>query len=127
MDGEVVHLISMYITENCGFLHHIYHGDVILADRGFLTEESLGARGASLCIPAFTKGKDQLSAAEANVRIHVERIIGCAHQGFTILNAAGVLPKEYFWQKENNVLLLNSIVKVFCILKSMCESIVSFE
>ena len=38
------------------------------------------AHGASLCIPAFTKGKDQLAADEiertrniANVRIHVER------------------------------------------------------
>ena len=38
---------------------------------------------ASLCIPAFTKGKDQLSLIEveetraiAIVRIHVERVIG---------------------------------------------------
>ena len=41
-------------------------------------------RQARLHIPAFTKGKDQLSAIEvhetrttANVRIHVERVIGC--------------------------------------------------
>jgi len=39
---------------------------------------------ASLHIPAFTKGKSQLSALEvektctiANVRIHVKRVIGC--------------------------------------------------
>ena len=51
---------DQYITDHSGFLHHILCGDIILADRGFLIEESLGARGASLCIPAFTKGKDQL-------------------------------------------------------------------
>jgi len=44
----------------CGFLHHILPEDVILVDRGFLIEESLGAYGASLQIPAFAKGKDQL-------------------------------------------------------------------
>ena len=125
---------DQYITENCGFLRHIYHGDVILADRGFLIEEAIGARGASLCIPAFTKGKDQLSAAEvektrniANVRIHVERIIGCVRQRFTILSATGVLPKEYFQQKENNVLLLDAIIKVCCALNNMCAPIVPFE
>lgn len=125
---------DQYITENCGFLRHIYHGDVILADRGFLIEEAIGARGASLCVPAFTKGKDQLSAAEvektrniANVRIHVERIIGCVRQRFTILSATGVLPKEYFQQKESDVLLLDAIVKVCCALNNMCEPIVPFE
>ena len=49
---------DQHISENSGFLHHILPGDVILADRGFLIEESLGACGASLQIPAFTKGKD---------------------------------------------------------------------
>ena len=45
--------------------------------------ESVGIMQASLRIPAFTKGKDQLSPIEveetrtiANVRIHVERVIG---------------------------------------------------
>jgi len=69
---------DQFITEHSGFLKHVLSGDIILADRGFLIEESLGARGASLYIPAFTKGKDQLTASEiektrniANVRIHV--------------------------------------------------------
>ena len=76
------HTSDQHITEKCGLLYHILHGDIILADQGFLIEEAIGACGASLCIPAFTRGKDQLSAAEvektrniANVRIHVERII----------------------------------------------------
>lgn len=49
-----------------------------MADRGFLIREELLCRGASLVIPSFTKGKNQLSRTEviqsrkiANVRIHV--------------------------------------------------------
>ena len=56
---------------------------MVLADRGFDISESVGMMQARLHIPAFTKGKDQLLALEieetrsiANVRIHVERVIG---------------------------------------------------
>lgn len=49
---------------------------------------------ATLLIPAFTKGKDQLTAVEvhetrtiANVRIHVERVIGFIKQKYTILQS----------------------------------------
>ena len=71
-----------YITQNCGILNHLIPGDVVLADRGFDIAESVGLMQAQLNIPAFTKGKPQLSAVEdhetrtiANVRIHVERVI----------------------------------------------------
>ena len=57
--------------------------DLVLADRGFNIEESVGLYAARLQIPSFTKGKPQLSALDiettrslANVRIHVERVIG---------------------------------------------------
>ena len=57
--------------------------------------------GARLEIPAFIKGREQLSAREiettrklANVRIHVERVIGVIRQRFTVLSATGVLSKE---------------------------------
>ena len=56
---------------------------MVLADRGFDIAEDLGLRGTTLAIPAFTKGKLQLSQREvetsrtiSNVRIHVERAIG---------------------------------------------------
>ena len=56
---------------------------MILADRGFLIEEDVAIQGARLVIPAFTKGKQQLSKREveqsrqmACVCIHVERVIG---------------------------------------------------
>ena len=46
---------------------------------------------AKLHIPAFTRGKSQLSATEveetrkiANVRIHVERVIGYVRQKYKI-------------------------------------------
>ena len=125
---------DQFITENSGFLDNILAGDVILAepDRGFLIEEALGACGASLYIPAFTRGKDQLSAMEiektrniANVRIHVERVIGCVR--LTILNTTGVLPKEYYQQKQDDVVLLDAIVKVCCALNNICEGVVPFE
>ena len=68
-----------YLTEHCGILKKILPGDIVLADRGFDISDSIGAMQAKLHIPAFTKGKDQLSALEveetrsiANVRKHVE-------------------------------------------------------
>ena len=53
-----------YITENCGILKKLLSGDVVLADRGFDIAESVGAMQAKLHIPAFTKGKSQLSPLE---------------------------------------------------------------
>ena len=71
-----------HITENSSFLQIILPGDVVLADRGFNVADCLGAVRATLHIPSFTKGKDQLTAFEveqtrniANVRIHLERVI----------------------------------------------------
>ena len=72
-----------YLTENCGFLEHLLPGDMVIADRGFTIAESVGLKQAKLVIPAFTKGKSQLDPVDvektrgiANVRIHVERVIG---------------------------------------------------
>lgn len=71
------------ITQQSGFLKHIWYGDVVLADRGFNVSEDLAVLGAHLKIPAFTKGKKQLTQEEvettrqlARSRIHIERVIG---------------------------------------------------
>ena len=83
---------DQHITEHCGILQKLCPGDVVLADRmGFNVAEAIGSVGASLDIPAFTKGKKkQLSPIEientrsiANVRIHVECVIGSVRQRFS--------------------------------------------
>ena len=53
-----------HITEHCGILDKIIPGDVILADRGFDIADSVGVMQGCLHIPAFTKGKNQLSALD---------------------------------------------------------------
>jgi len=64
---------------NSGILKKLLPGDAILADHGFDIQESVGLLCATLKMPAFIKGKSQLSGIEveqtrhiANVRIHVE-------------------------------------------------------
>ena len=71
-----------YLTEHSDFLKHILSGDVALVDRGFDIAYSIGLYCGELIIPAFTKGKAQLSSLDvettrriAPVRIHVERVI----------------------------------------------------
>ena len=66
----------------------------MLADRGFDIADSVGMYQAKLYIPAFTKGKKQLSANEvedtrkiANVRIHVERVIGLVRRKYVMLQS----------------------------------------
>ena len=79
------------ITEKCGILENLLPGDVVLADRGFGIEESVGLYCANLRIPAFTRGKSQLSAFEAestrkiaNVRIDMETSSGWSAKDFSI-------------------------------------------
>ena len=67
------------ITQTCGFLDTLEYGDVVLADRRFNIHDDMAVIGDKLEIPAFTKGKSQLSRAEveksrrlARVQIHVE-------------------------------------------------------
>lgn len=78
-DGWGGRVSDKHLTEE----RNLLPGDVILADRGFDIAESVGLFCARIKIPAFTKGKKQLSGIEveqtrriANVRIHVERFIG---------------------------------------------------
>lgn len=86
--------MSDKFPECCGILDKLLPGDVVLADRGFDISESVGMMQAQLHIPAFTKGKSQLSATEvmntrtiANVRIHGERVIGNVKQRCSILQS----------------------------------------
>ena len=116
-----------YLTENCGFIDKFLPGDV-LADRGFNIAEAVGMVQARLHLPAFTRGKDQLSALEveetreiANVRIHVERITGAVKQKFSILQST--LPIDFVMKRTNKPCsLIDRIVRVRCALCNLCES-----
>ena len=123
-----------YIVETSGYLLHLSPGDVVLADRGFDVNDTFALCGATLDIPTFTKGHDQLPPEDveatrklANVRIHVERIIGAVRQRFQILSATGVLPKELTEKKINGTIVLDSVVHVCCALNNVCEGIVPFN
>ena len=123
-----------YIVENSGYLQYLRPGDVVLADRGFNVEDSVALQGATLDIPAFTRGCDQLPPGDieatcklANVRIHVERIIGAVGQCYQILSTTGVLQKELVCRNSNGTTVLDSIVKKICALNNVCTGIVPFN
>nr|XP_047137737.1 uncharacterized protein LOC124814270 [Hydra vulgaris] len=91
-DNQIVRESNFHLTK--------YHmpGDQILADRGFtLADDFAAGSGAELFVPAFTKGKDQLSSGDvektrkiASVRIHIERVTGLIKNRYTTLK--GILP-----------------------------------
>ena len=63
-----------------------------MVDQGFDIADDLALREARLVIPAYTKGKSQLSCSKveqtrkiARVQIHVERVIGQMRKKYTIL------------------------------------------
>ena len=93
-DGWGGRVSDKHLTENSGLLSKLIPGDVILADRGFDIQDSIGLYCATVKIPAFTKGKNQLSGIEveqtrriANIRIHVERVIGNIRKKYAILSS----------------------------------------
>ena len=109
------------ITLESGFLNKIVPGDCILADRGFLIEDDLNRKGAYLSIPKFTKGKTQLPARDvhgsrhiANVRIHVERVIG-ALKNFRILQTTIPITQ---------VDLIDKVMITVCALVNLRKSVV---
>ena len=121
-----------HITEHCGILDKIIPGDIILADRGFDIADSVGVMQGCLHIPAFTKGKNQLSALDvhetrkiANVRIHVQRVIGNVRQKYSILRST--LPIQYVTKREDECPIIDGIVRVCCALCNVCDSVVPFN
>ena len=122
-----------YLTEHCGMLNYVLPGDIVLADRGFDISDSVGMQQAHLHIPAFTKGKTQLSALEveqtraiANVRIHVERVIGNVRQKFSILQ--GTLPIDMVTKRTGeDCPLIDRIARVCAALCNVCNSVVPFD
>lgn len=122
-----------FLTENCGFLKNLVPGDLVLADRGFTVHEEVWFRQAELNIPAFTKGKNQLDPVDvektrriANVRIHVERVIGVLRQKYTILQST--LPTDFLTcNQKNQIPLIDRMVRVCSALVNLCAPIVPFD
>ena len=121
-----------HITENSGLLRYLLPGDTVLADRGFDIKELLAMHCARILIPAFTRGKQQLTGIEveqtrriANVRIHVERVIGVLRQKFSILS--GTQPIDNLLPRNDGMPLLDKIVCVCCALVNVCDSVVPFN
>ena len=122
-----------HITKHCSFLKHLLPGDLVLADRGFDIQSCVGSVCAEVKIPAFTKGRSQLSPTDvedtrklACVRIHVERVIGLVRQKYTILS--GTIPIDFLTSKDHeNVSTIDKIAHVCCALANLCESVVEFN
>ena len=96
----------------------------------FRHADSVGMQQAHLHIPVFTRGKSQLSALEveqtrsiANVRIHVERVIGCVRQKFTILQAIDLVTER----AGEPCPLTDRIARVCCALCNVRNSVVPFD
>ena len=122
-----------YLTEHSNFLKHLLPGDLVLADRGFDISDSVAYCGATLKLPAFTRGKDQLSAVDiedtrkiANVRIHVERVIGLVRRKYTILQST--LPIDLLMAKGGNSRApVDKIARVCCALTNLSDSVIPFN
>ena len=118
------------ITQMCGFLNYVEPGDVILADRGFTVSDDIAMSGAKLEIPAFTRGKQQLSQKDvewskllSSVRIHVERVIGQLKKKYRILR--GPIPVNLLKHKDDkNFSNIDKILTVCAALTNLSKSVV---
>lgn len=131
---------DVYIVRQSAFITPRYHhpGDQILADRGFTLSEDFAVNcSASLIMPAFTKGKRQLTAQEvedsrriSTVRIHIERVIGVLKNRYTILK--GILPIRTIKrckdeETTNRFASIDKIVTVCAVLINLGDGIVPSE
>ena len=130
MGGGGGRVSDKHLTQNSGLLNNLLPGDTVLADRGFDIKESVGLYCATLVLPAFTKGKRQLSGIEveqtrkiANVRIHVERVIGNLRQKYSFLGTTQPIDHSVCKAGEGST-TLDKIVTVCCSLTNLCNSVV---
>ena len=126
-----------FLTENCGILSKLVPGDMVMADRAFTIHASVAFKRAKLVVPAFTKGKEQLDPIDvettrgiANVRIHVERVIGLLRSKYTMLQ--GTLPTDFLISNpheslEDKIPAIDRVVKVCSALVNLCPAIVPFD
>ncbi len=120
------------VVIDSGILSNLKHGDLILADRGFPLEELVASRGAKFMVPAFMKERNQLPEIEteetrriANVRIHVERVIGVTRGRFKMLK--GPIDRSFLNLVNESMSFVDKIVKECCILTNFLPSVVPLD
>lgn len=124
---------DLFITTDCGYLQILLPDDYVLADKGFKMNDEFEMRQAHLELPAFVYQQQQLHPLEvertrkiANVRIHVERIIGFLKRKFVILHQ--IIPMTMLSKpisESENFSLMDKIVTVCAALCNLCSPIVS--
>ena len=125
--NTIKYLIGISPAGAVTFLSHGWGGrvsdkEITIKSSGFFIGDELAVKGATLCIPSFTRGKNQMSAKEveesrriSNVRIHVERVIGRL-KNFKILSS--IIP-------ISQVDLVNDVMISICALVNLNKSVVS--
>ena len=126
-DGWGGRVSDKFLTESCGLLNKLLPGDTVLADQGFDIKDSVGLYCATVTLPAFTRGKKQLEVEQtrriANVRIHVERVIGNVRKKYSLLSLCQ--PIDFLSRKpDDDVTTLDKMVTVACALNNLCNSVV---
>lgn len=121
-----------FITLKSALLDFLQEGDIVLADKGFLIDSEVEARGAFLKTPSFVRNGDQLHPTEveesrykSSIRIHVERVIGTLRQKFNI--CSDLAPMSAI-SKQNDLFdndFYDIIVFLCCSLINICPSVVS--
>ncbi|KAK2863569.1 hypothetical protein Q5P01_003102 [Channa striata] len=118
------------IAEKSGFLDKLLPGDIVLADRGFDVKQSVGLMCAEVRMSAFTRGRHQLEAKDAeetrctaHLRSHVRKVVGVVRNKYKILSST--LPVTMVVPCESeNMTLLDKVVAVCCALTNLCPSVV---
>lgn len=120
-----------FMTQTCGILDNLRPGDFVLADKGFRLDSQFALRGAQLVVPAFVVKRQQLHPLQiektrkiANVRIHVERLIGAVKQKYEILQK--IVPISMLVKRNQlNVSVIDQIMVVCSAFLNMCPSIIT--
>ena len=104
----------------------------MLADRGFEIKQSVGPYCVRVTTLSWTRGQKQLTGIEveqtrriANVRIHLERVIGVVRQKFLILSET--LPIDAAMEVYGDLPMLDRTVRVCCGFVNLCNSVVPRE
>ena len=123
-----------FLTQNFCFLRNLLPGGLVLAERRFTIHDKVMFYHENLNIHAFTKGKSQLDPVEiektlnlANVRIHVERVIGVLRQKYSILQSTDYLMCNTSKDGNEDVPLVNQMIRVCAALVNLCPPIIRFD